>query len=262
MGFQGYFTIPSACSQQPATPFSRPVFYLRLLQQEITHNFQCADIKQVSGWFQFISQKGAQSLTEMDCKKQFDNINPRAVLKSFTEASNWIYKKRHWRHVNLQWSVSKESAKLDRAGQATNRRFWCITHDLLSRLLKFELTENNMLQAVGTLWQREGSIPMGGPFSAQSADLHTLWKVKRAGKKPRDWGVLNISDEGTFTGNRVRCGSASASFVTTFCLRPTKDQGHTQISSKRSQKPFPVFGTLRSSAHAPMGGTAAVWETA
>ena len=63
-------------------------------------------------------------------------------------------------------------------------------------VLKFELTENNMLQAVGTLWQREGIIPMGGPFSAQSADLRTLWKVKRAGKKLRDWGALNISDEG------------------------------------------------------------------
>ena len=53
-----------------------------------------------------------------------------------------------------------------------------------------------MLQVVGTLWKREGSILMGGPFSAQSADLHTLWKVKRAGKKLRDWGGLNISDEG------------------------------------------------------------------
>ena len=169
---------------------------LRLLQTEITHNFQCADIKQVAGWFRFISQKGALSLTEMDCKKQFDNIQPRAVLKSFKEASNWIYKKRRWRQVNLQWSVSKESAKLDRTGQATNTRFWCITHDLLSRLLKFELTENSMLQAVGTLWKREGSIPMGGPFSAQSADLHTPWRVKRAGKKLRNWGELNISDEG------------------------------------------------------------------
>ena len=169
---------------------------LRLLQTEITHNFQCADIKQVAGRFRFISQKGALSLTEMDCKKQFDNIQPRAVLKSFKEASNRIYKKRRWRQVNLQWSVSKERAKLDRAGQATNTRFWCITHDLLSRLLKFELTENNMLQAVGTLWKREGSIPMGGPFSAQSADLHTLWRVKRAGKKLHNWGELNISDEG------------------------------------------------------------------
>ena len=153
---------------------------LRLLQREITHNFQCADIKQVSGWFQFISQKGAQSLTEMGCKKQFDNINPRAVMKSCKEPSDWIYKKRRWRQVNLQWSVCKESPKLDRAGQATNTRFWCITHDLLTCLLKLKLTENNTLQAASTLWQREGCIPMGGPFFAQSADLHTLWKVRCA----------------------------------------------------------------------------------
>ena len=37
---------------------------------------------------------------------------------------------------------------------------------------------------------------MGGPFSAQSADLHTLWRVKRVGKRLRNWGELNISDEG------------------------------------------------------------------
>ena len=36
----------------------------------------------------------------------------------------------------------------------------------------------------------------GGPFSAQSADLHTLWKVKRAGTKLQEWDALNIYDEG------------------------------------------------------------------
>ena len=235
---------------------------LRLLQKEITHNFQCADIKQVAGWFRFISQKGALSLTEMDCKKQFDTINPRAILRSFKEASSWIYKKRRWRQVNLQWSVSKESAKLDRAGQATNTRFWCITHDLLSRLLKFELTENNMLQAVGTLWKMEGSIPMGGPFSAQSADLHTLWKIKRAGKKLRAWGELNISTRNTFTGSVDPCGSTSAGFMTIFCLPRTTGQGPTPVSSRDSLKPSPVFGTLKSYAHAPMGEMIAAWVTA
>ena len=70
-----------------------------------------------------------------------------------------IYKKRRWRQVNLQWSVSKESAKFDRVGQATNTRFRCITHDLLTRLLKFELPENHILQPVGTLWQREVLSP-------------------------------------------------------------------------------------------------------
>ena len=110
---------------------------LRMLQTEVLHNFQCADVTQVSGWFQFVARKGAGSLTELDCKKQFDNINPRAVLQAFKEASRWLCKKRHWRQTQLQWSVNKDTPKLDRAGQATNR--WCISHDLLTRLLKFEM---------------------------------------------------------------------------------------------------------------------------
>ena len=36
----------------------------------------------------------------------------------------------------------------------------------------------------------------GGGFSAQSADLHMLWKVKRAGQRLRDWGMLGVSAEG------------------------------------------------------------------
>ena len=37
---------------------------------------------------------------------------------------------------------------------------------------------------------------MGGPFSAQSADLHTLWGVKKGGKRLRDWGTLNLYEDG------------------------------------------------------------------
>ena len=37
---------------------------------------------------------------------------------------------------------------------------------------------------------------MGGPFSAQSADLHTLWGVKKNGKGLKDSGSLNLSEDG------------------------------------------------------------------
>ena len=72
---------------------------LRMLHVEVLHIFQCADIKQVSCSFQFMARKGARSLTELDCKKQFDNINPRVVLQAFEEASNCLYKKRRWRQT-------------------------------------------------------------------------------------------------------------------------------------------------------------------
>ena len=33
-----------------------------------------------------------------------------------------------------------------------------------------------------------GSIPMGGPFSTQSADLHTVWRVKLSGRRNLRFG--------------------------------------------------------------------------
>ena len=95
---------------------------------------------------------------------------------------------------------------------------------------------------------------MGGPFSAHSADLHTLWKVKRAGKSCGSRAPSTSLMTDIYTGNGVRCGSARANFGTTFCLRPTKDQGHTPTSSKLSLKPYPMCGTSKSSAHVQTGG--------
>ena len=79
-------------------------------------------------------------------------------------------------------------------GGGASHWFWHSPHDLLSKMLHFELHENNFLPAGDSLWQRLGSIPMGGPFGAQSADLHTLWGVTTQGKKTRE--SLTISDAG------------------------------------------------------------------
>ena len=70
---------------------------LCLLQTEIPYNFQHAEIRTISTWFQFVAQKGARSLCEVDYKKQFDNINPSHVTTTFTEAADWLYRKRRWR---------------------------------------------------------------------------------------------------------------------------------------------------------------------
>ena len=37
---------------------------------------------------------------------------------------------------------------------------------------------------------------MGGPFSAQFADLHTVWRKKKVGKNLEDWGSVQVSKEG------------------------------------------------------------------
>ena len=73
---------------------------LRMLQHEIAHNFQLSNVKQVAAWFHFVAQRGALSITEVDCKKRFDNICPRRVVSSFSTASKWLYKKHRWRSMN------------------------------------------------------------------------------------------------------------------------------------------------------------------
>ena len=86
---------------------------LRLLQNEIPHNFQRAGVEQVSVWLHFVAAKGARSLTEMDGKKQFNNINPMDVMNAFAAASHWIYKKRKWRLKEIHSSINQDTRKLD-----------------------------------------------------------------------------------------------------------------------------------------------------
>ena len=74
---------------------------LRVLQTEITHNFQYTDIQAVAGWLSFVTRKGARAITEVDCQKQFDNIHPRDMTRAFGKATKWLTKKRRWRQQEL-----------------------------------------------------------------------------------------------------------------------------------------------------------------
>ena len=115
-------------------------------------NFQHTEIRTILAWFRFVARKGAQSLCEIDCKKQFDNIKPGNVTTAFNDAAHWLYRKRRWRQTEVVWSISQDSAKLDRAGEAASHRFLHLLHDLLSKmLLHFEMHENNFLLAGGSL---------------------------------------------------------------------------------------------------------------
>ena len=62
-------------------------------------------------------------------------------------------------------------------GQHT--RFEYISEQHLEALVEFSLTKDIYAQAAGQLWCRSASIPMGGPFSAQGADLHSVWQAKK-----------------------------------------------------------------------------------
>ena len=68
--------------------------------------------------------------------------------------------------------------------------------------------QDNVVQAAGELGERDGPIPMGGPFSAQSADLHRVWSCKKTFSPFHRLGEVTVTNLGTLqwllvTGNVV-----------------------------------------------------------
>ena len=58
------------------------------------------------------------------------------------------------------------------------------------------MSHNNRLQACGSVWTRTHCIPMGGSFSAQSADLHSSWALYECRRLLRSLGDLHLTDSG------------------------------------------------------------------
>ena len=96
----------------------------------------------------------------------------------------------------VMWSVHHTAPALDRPGLGTSKSFRYILHQVFSEYVRFELQRNNKCWAVGKLWSRDLCIPMGGSFSAQSADLHSVWGAYTGRQEFRRLGALTISPEG------------------------------------------------------------------
>ena len=96
----------------------------------------------------------------------------------------------------VTWSVHKDTKRPDKAGRGNSTKFLYIEHQDLTAKIEFELKHNNYLQAAGNVWKRPGCIPMGGSFSAQSAELHCQWEVYQHRHLFRDLGTLQITASG------------------------------------------------------------------
>ena len=174
---------------------------LQLLAEEIPGNFMVHSVNRVADWFYWLDGIQCTYLVELDCKDQFNHVPPSQVASHLTQSTDWVAKRRRWRSQEIVWSIHRESKRLDRAGQANSGKFWFLTNDELIKKVKFELRHNNYVQSTGSIrgiyiWRRTGCIPMGGSFSAQSADLHCQWQVYKHRGKFRDLGQLRISDSG------------------------------------------------------------------
>ena len=170
--------------------------FLRLLRQEVPCCFLAQSISEVSQWFHWLHTINARFISEVDCKDQFNNICPTDIESHLTAASKWLAKRRKCRMKDIEWSIHKDSKMLDKAGRAKATKFWYITHAQMSDTITFEMHCNNFIRAVGGLWCRHGCIPMGGSFSAQAADLHSLWQVYSNRHLLRRLGSLTVSEAG------------------------------------------------------------------
>ena len=112
------------------------------------------------------------------------------------EAAAWFKAHRRRHASTLGWSIHKENSQLDRAGPAKKGAFHFMPMDELVSLVEFSLTRDNVVLASGEPWHPSGAIPMGGSFSAQSADLHCVWMCKKMVSLMCYLGEMSVTDAG------------------------------------------------------------------
>ena len=164
--------------------------FLHLLVDTITASILVLNVSDISAWMQHLHEWGAELVGEANCKEQFNRINPSTTVRELTEASEYPRKAKRWGSRDLWWSVHRDSKKLDRAGKASSSAFWHLSHRALTRLVQFSLIEDNHVCSAGALWCREDAIPMGGSFSAQCADLHSVWGLFKHVSLLKQFGTL------------------------------------------------------------------------
>ena len=199
-----------AITWRPICAVSRPVIprhrlrlaarafscFLRVLTSEITGCFHHHHVHSVAAWYEWLGTWSCDYIGEADCKDPFNNVDPKLVVQYLRDSTAWLKTQRKWRATQMCWSIHKTDKTMDRAGKATDFNFSVITHEDLIQLIEFSLCRDNFCLAAGQVWQRLFAIPMGGSFSAQSADLYCIWAFHLHKARSRQWDVLSTSSGG------------------------------------------------------------------
>ena len=170
--------------------------FLKFLSSHITGSFLHQSIQDVGRWMLDLNTWHCTVIGEADCEDQFNRILPSDVLQHFHEATEWLRSECRWRAPQMFWSLHKYDKTLDRAGKAAAFNFDVISHQELTELLQFCLQTDSLCVAAGSCWSRAFALPMGGPFSAQAADLHSLWCFHLRKQQFYSLGKLSFTDAG------------------------------------------------------------------
>ena len=150
--------------------------FLRFLNKAVTASFLHLSIQEVARWLEYLNSWGCTVISDDDCKDQFNRISPYDALKHFDEAAEWLGNERPWRASQMFWSIHKHDKCLDGCGKANAYNFDIMSHEERTNLIRFCLQEDKFCVGAGRCWSRPFALPMGGPFSAQAADLHSIRK--------------------------------------------------------------------------------------
>ena len=170
--------------------------FIRTLVDELPAAFLVLNLNDMGAWVKQLATWEPACIGEADCKDQFNHVPPALVVQHLREASAWLKARRRWRATTLGWSIHKDNSRLDRAGPAKKGTFHFVSMEDLLDLVEFSLLHDNVVLASGEPWRRGGAIPMGGSFSAQSADLHCVWMCKKLVARLRQLGDLSVTDSG------------------------------------------------------------------
>ena len=170
--------------------------FWKTLAQEIPGSFLHLSIQGVAHWMTYWNTWNCTVLGEADCKDQFNRILPSDVPNHFQQATEWLRSQRRWRATQMFWSVHKYDKRLDRCGKASAYNFDILSHSELTELITFCLQDGSFCQGAGTCWSRAFALPMGGPFSAQVADLRSLWCFHLQKQRFDVLGELRSTDVG------------------------------------------------------------------
>ena len=124
----------------------------------------------------------------------FNNVSPDDIHQEMKQATDWLVKKRRWHMTEVVWSIHHSHKNLDRAGKASVQGFRYMLQDSLNTLVWHDLKQNNACWCAGSIWTHTNCIPMGGPFSAQGADLHSVWQAYMHRGLFRQLGPLTMSE--------------------------------------------------------------------
>ena len=197
---KGWLWRPIAASPSPIVSRSHLIVaaraftrFLKYLIAELPFSILHLRITDLAAWFQWVGGQGLQTVTELDCKEQFNYVHPTDVEDHMVKASDWLSAKRRWRMPEVVWSIHHMHSALDRVGKATAAGFKYVTHQQLTAIVAHELSKNNACWAAGTVWVCTNCIPMGGPFSAQGADIRSVWRVYQHRNLFRQLWTLTVS---------------------------------------------------------------------